>query len=305
LWFFEERPVLAWAAMAAGALTKGPLAIALPLLVLVPHALATGLPLRRLFSWRAVGAFALIALPWFIAVSIRVPAFPYYVVVRETLQRVTTGTFHRTAPFWYFFPIVPVAAFPWIVPALARTRTWRATWRARRAPSAREPLLFASWIIVPLVFFTLNQSKLPQYVLPLMPACVPAGALIRRPRAVIAGYAMVVMAIPLVSGRLLAAVGDDRSAAALARAAAAALGQGNTPAGTTAVLGVLAYPPSLPFYLGRPIAVAAATGLGLTSNYIADYQDRYRDVPGSPLLPEGYWREALARCPVPTVIVAT
>src|SRR5207302_1360598 len=131
------------AAMAAGALTKGPLAIALPLLVLVPHALATGLPLRRLFSWRAVGAFALIALPWFIAVSIRVPAFPYYVVVRETLQRVTTGTFHRTAPFWYFFPIVPVAAFPWIVPALARTRTWRATWRARRAPSAREPLLFA------------------------------------------------------------------------------------------------------------------------------------------------------------------
>src|SRR5204863_220247 len=110
LWFFEERPVLAWAAMAAGALTKGPLAIALPLLVLVPHALATGLPLRRLFSWRAVGAFALIALPWFIAVSIRVPAFPYYVVVRETLQRVTTGTFHRTAPYWYFFPIVPVAA---------------------------------------------------------------------------------------------------------------------------------------------------------------------------------------------------
>src|SRR2546430_6039180 len=160
--------------MAAGALTKGPLAIALPLLVLVPHALATGLPLRRLFSWRAVGAFALIALPWFIAVSIRVPAFPYYVVVRETLQRVTSGTFQRTAPFWYFYPIVPVAAFPWIVPALARRRTWRAPWRARRAPSAGEPLLFASWIIVPLVFFTLNQSKLPQYVLPLMPAFVLA-----------------------------------------------------------------------------------------------------------------------------------
>src|SRR5439155_11860969 len=79
-------------------------------------------------------------------------------------------TFHRTAPFWYYVPIVPVAAFPWIVPALARTRSWRATWLARRAPSAREPLLLASWIIVPLVFFTLNQSKLPQYVLPLMPA---------------------------------------------------------------------------------------------------------------------------------------
>ena len=379
LWLFEERPVLAWAAMAAGALTKGPVAIALPLLVIIPHALATGAPVRRLFSWRAVGAFALIALPWFIAVSIRIPAFPSYVVVRETLQRVATGTFHRTAPFWYYVPIVPVAAFPWIVPALARTRSWRATWLARRAPSAREPLLLASWIIVPLVFFTLNQSKLPQYVLPLMPAfalaavrnlvtppagaagaspgdrsypalatlagaalvaltlwlpapidltpaekaaipptalalgvvlfvsaaCVAAGALVRRPRAAIAGYAMVVMAIPLVSGRLLAAVGDDRSAAGLARATAAALGQGSASANTTAVLGILAYPPSLPFYLGRPIAVATATGIELTSNYIADYHDRYRDVPGSPLLPEGYWREALARCPVPTVFVAT
>src|SRR3989440_10033741 len=174
LWFFEERPVLAWAAMAAGALTKGPLAIALPLLVLVPHALATGLPLRRLFSWRAVGAFALIALPWFIAVSLRVPAFPYYVVVRETLHRVATGTFHRTAPFWHYFPIVPVAAFPWIVPALARTRSWRATWLARPATSAREPLLLASWVIVPPLLFTLHQSKLPQYVLPLMPAFAPA-----------------------------------------------------------------------------------------------------------------------------------
>jgi len=378
LWLFEERLVLAWAAMAVGALTKGPLAIALPLLVMVPYALATGAPVRRLFSWRAAGTFALIALPWVIAVSIRVPAFPYYVVVRETLQRVATGTFHRTAPFWYYIPIVPVAAFPWIVPALARTRGWRATWLARRASHAREPLLFACWILVPLVFFTLNQSKLPQYVLPLMPAfalaavrnmvtppaaagagrvgrsyavlavlvgaalvalthwlpapldltpaekaaipptalalgvvlfvsaaCVVVGALVRRPRAVIVGYAMVVMAIPLVSGRLLAAVGDDRSAAGLARATAAALGQGSSSSATTAVLGVLAYPPSLPFYLGRPVAVATATGVELTSNFIAEYQDRYRDVPGSPLLPEGYWREALARCPVPTVFVAT
>src|SRR2546422_7628111 len=173
---FEGRHIVAWAAMGVGALTKGPIAIVLPLLVVTPYALATEgrAAVRSLFPRRAVGVFALIALPWFIAVSIRVPAFPYYVVVRETLQRVTTGTFHRTAPFWYFFPIVPVAAFPWIVPALARTRTWRATWRARRAPSAPEPLLFASWIIVPLVFFTLNQSKLPQYVLPLMPAFVLA-----------------------------------------------------------------------------------------------------------------------------------
>jgi len=385
LWFFEERPILAWAAMGAGVLTKGPIALAIPLLALIPHALATGTGLRRLFPWRAVGVFALVVLPWFLAVSIRIPEFPYYVLVRETLQRVATGSFHRTAPFWYYLPIVPVAAFPWIVPALggAGARGWQAVWAARRTPEAREPLLLASWVIVPLVLFTLNQSKLPQYVLPLMPAIalaatrnivvsagggaawrvytaiavvagialvaltrwlpapidltpaekvaipptalalgialfasailVAVGAQRRRREVVVAGYALVVITIPLASGRLLAAVGDDRSAAALARATAAALDRvsGTEPGGPGgrggggAVLGILAYPPSLAFYLGRPVAVATPTGVELTSNYIADYQDRYRDVTGSPLLPEGYWREALSRCPLPTVFVTT
>jgi len=31
--------------------------------------------------------------------------------------------------------------------------------------------------------------------------------------------------------------------------------------------------------------------------------ERFRSIPGSPLLPAGYWREALARCPMPTVFL--
>jgi 4-amino-4-deoxy-L-arabinose transferase-like glycosyltransferase len=375
LWLFEDRPVLAWAAMGAGALTKGPVAIVVPLLAMVPHALATGTPLRRLFAWRALGVFAMIALPWFIAVSIRIPEFPRYVFVRETLQRMLTGSFHRSAPVWYYIPVLPVATFPWIVPALARLREWRGTWLARRAAEAREPLLFASWVIVPLVFFTLSRSKLPQYMLPLTPAfalaatrnivnygagvaarvyaavalvlglalvalthwlpapidltpdekaAIPPAAVAlglvllssaalvllgtrrRRPLAAIVGYGGVVIALPFASGHLLAAVGEDRSAATLARATGTALarvsGGGQGPG---AVLGILAYPPSLPFYLGRTVAVATSTGEELTSNYITDFQERYRGVTNSPLLPLGSWREALARCPVPTVFVTT
>src|SRR6266568_962715 len=320
LWFADERPVAAWAAMAAGALTKGPIAVAIPLLALVPHALATARPVRRVFPWRGLALFGAIALPW-------------------------------------------------IVPALARVRHWRVTWDARRDSAASEPLLLACWVIVPLLFLSLNQSKLPQYVLPLIPALalaatrtlvaggshtaarayvgvatiaglalvaltrwLPApitltpaekaaipptavalgivvlcsavfvglGALTRRPRTTIFGYAAVVMAIPFLSGRLLVAVGEDRSSAAVASATAAALERSG---GTGAVLGVLAYAPSLPFYLGRPIAVATETGRELTSNYIADNVERFRSLPGSPLLPAGYWREALARCPMPTVFL--
>src|SRR5881628_3568859 len=69
--FAEQRPVPAWAALAAGALTKGPIAIAIPLLVVIPYTLATEgrTAVRALFPWRAVAVFALLALPWFIAVS--------------------------------------------------------------------------------------------------------------------------------------------------------------------------------------------------------------------------------------------
>lgn len=363
----EERPALAWAAMGLGAITKGPVALALPLLAVLPWALATGRPWRRLISLPALGAFAVTALPWFVAVSLRHPDFPNYVFVRETLQRVTTRSFHRTAPFWYYLPIVLVGAFPWVTPALARLARWRAAWAARRSdPAASDAVLLASWVLVPLVFFSLNQSKLPHYVLPLMPALalaaaralaadagttawrwstgvlaamavalltltrwlpvplaltpaekaaipptvvalgvvllaaaalVAIGARWGRPDLVAGGYAVCVMAIPFAGARLLAAVGDDRSSAPIVQATAAALAGGGD------VLGVAAYPPSLPFYMRRVVPVATATGRELTSNYIADQQAAFRVLPNSPLLPADAWRDVLARCVVPTVFI--
>src|SRR5205807_4734387 len=50
-------------------------------------------------------------------------------------------------------------------------------WLARRENTgAAEPLLLACWVLGPLAFFTFNQSKLPQYVLPLLPALALAAA---------------------------------------------------------------------------------------------------------------------------------
>jgi len=365
--FWDERPILAWAAIGLGALTKGPVAILVPLAAMVPHALLTGRPLRRLFPLLGLAAFGLVAVPWFIAVSARIPEFPHYVFVRETLERVTTTKFHRTAPLWYYLPILPVAAFPWIVPALARVKHWRWTWLARRTnPNAADSILLVCWVLGPLAFFTVNQSKLPQYVLPLMPAfalaaarllvregigvawrsyvslagllgvalisltvwlpapialtsaergaipstalalgiaLVASGALVwlavhrSQPILGATGYALVVMAIPLVSGPLLAAVGDDRSAATLAQVIR------NTQVPGTRVLGIAAFPPSLPFYLRETVDLATATGRELTSNFIADYAETFRAVPGSPLRPAEYWREVLARCTQPTVFI--
>ena len=375
--FWDERPVLAWATIGLGSIIKGPVAILIPLATMLPYALLTGRPLRRLFPLAGLAVCGLVALPWFIAVSLRIPEFPHYVFVRETFERVTTTRFHRTAPLWYYLPILPVAAFPWVVPALARLKDWRWAWLARRVnPHAQEAILLACWVLGPLLFFTLNKSKLPQYMLPLIPAfalaaarlltrapdgrpggidvarrtytaiaavlglalisltlwlpapialtpaeraAIPATALALgvallvsaalvwlagrparpRPALGIMGYALVVMTIPIVSGQLLQAVGEDRSAALLARVIQNS-GEG---ARIPDVLGIAAYPPSLPFYLRRTIPVATATGRELTSNFIADYHEQFRALPGSPLKPADYWREQLARCPAPTVFI--
>ena len=371
--FWDERPVLAWAAIGLGSITKGPLAILVPLITLLPYSLIIRRSIRKLFPIAGIAMFAVIALPWFLAVSSRIPEFPHYVFVRETFERVTTTRFHRTAPVWYYLPIVAFAAFPWIVPALGALRNWRWAWLARRVNArAQESILLACWVLGPLLFFTLNRSKLPQYVLPLMPAFALAAARILtrqaseigggigvgrrayagmaavlglalasltlwlpapisltpaeraaipptalalgiallvsalliwyagrgttpRPALAVMGYALVVMAVPLVSGRLLAAVGEDRSAALLARVIQ------NT--GTSDVLGIAAFPTSLPFYLRHPIPVATAAARELTSTFIADHHEQLRAVAGSPLKPAEYWRGRVADCRSPTVFV--
>ncbi len=379
--FWDERPVLAWAAIGLGSITKGPVAILIPLVTLIPYALLTGRPVRRLFPVAALGVFAVVALPWFLAVSHRIPEFPHYVFVRETFERVTTTRFHRTAPFWYYFPIVPVAAFPWIVPALARCKNWRWAWLARRVnPFAQESIFLTCWVLGPLLFFTLNQSKLPQYMLPLMPpfalaaariltrdatdlgggigvarkayaaiaatfgialalltvwlpvplsltpaerAAIPPTALALgiallvsatmvwyasrapahpRPALAVMGYALTVIVMPIVSGRLLGAVGEDRSAATLARVIQNVRPRAGD-AQEVEVVGVSAFPTSLPFYLRHPIAVATAGAQELTSNFIVDYQDRFRADSTSPLKPADYWRERARTCRTPTVFV--
>ena len=94
--FWEDRPLLAWAAIGVGSITKGPIAILIPLATLVPFVLLTGRPLRRLFPLAGLGLFLIVAVPWFLAVSARIPEFPHYVFVRETFERVTktVGTAH-------------------------------------------------------------------------------------------------------------------------------------------------------------------------------------------------------------------
>lgn len=152
--------ILAWAAIGFGVLTKGPIALILPLIVAIPYAIWRKAG-RAIWPLWGVIALVIIVAPWVWAMTRVLPDFLEYVLVTETAQRVATKALERTGPPWYFLPYLLGGAIPWSIVILFNWREWR-----RRDATIVFLLL---WIAVPLVFFTLSQSKRPQYVLPLMP----------------------------------------------------------------------------------------------------------------------------------------
>jgi 4-amino-4-deoxy-L-arabinose transferase-like glycosyltransferase len=166
----EERAarwsIPAWAAMGLAMITKGPVTFVLVLFVAIPFAWRRK-ALRKLFHPAGLLLFAAVIAPWVWGVSQVVPEFLRYVLVTETAQRMATGALKRTGPPWYFIPYLVGGGLPWSFVALFNWK--RFNWRRPERP---DPALLY-WILaiaIPFLFFSMSQSKRPQYILPLMPA---------------------------------------------------------------------------------------------------------------------------------------
>ncbi|MCZ7652677.1 MAG: glycosyltransferase family 39 protein [Thermoanaerobaculia bacterium] len=180
--------LLMWAGFALAFLVKGPPAL-LPLLaVLAVEWLAPAPGRVRRRCW-PIGLllFAVLALPWFVAVVLRHAGLLAYYLGTEIAERVAGAELDRH-PEWYgwllvYAPTLAVGALPWTATLwravgrlVARARSWRDP-EARRADA---PLLaLAAWIALPLIVFCIARSRLPLYLLPLF---VPLSLLVARER---------------------------------------------------------------------------------------------------------------------------
>lgn len=161
---------LAWVAMGLAVLVKGLIGIVLPGLVLVAYTLAS----RQWSLWGRLriisGAlwFLAVAAPWFVLVTLRNPEFPQFFFIHEHWQRYTSGVHQRGAPAWYFVPQLLLGFLPWLGLAPRMAAAWRAE---PSAGTALRPRLFlALWALAIFLFFSLSNSKLPGYILPVYPA---------------------------------------------------------------------------------------------------------------------------------------
>lgn len=158
---------VAWAGIGLGILTKGPVAILLPLLVALPYGFYRR-GARAVFSALGILITAAIVAPWVWAVSQSLPDFMHYVLYTETISRLTSNELKRDAPPWYFLPYLIGGAFPWIF--LLPFQLRRETMRNTEGKFDHRFVFAALWLLLPFVFFSLSHSKRPQYLVPLMPA---------------------------------------------------------------------------------------------------------------------------------------
>lgn len=161
---------LAWGAMALAVLSKGLIGIVLPGAVLVIYTLIE----RDFALWKrlhlATGAllFLAVAAPWFIAASLANPEFPRFFFLHEHFERFLTKTHGRYEPWWYFVPILAAGVLPWFVTLFhALLRAWRIEDPRQIFRTKRFLLIWAVFIYA---FFSVSDSKLPSYILPIFPA---------------------------------------------------------------------------------------------------------------------------------------
>jgi 4-amino-4-deoxy-L-arabinose transferase-like glycosyltransferase len=212
---------LAGAAAGAAFLTKGPVGVVVPGLVVGGLALIERR--WRAFSPLPIAAAAVacvaIGVPWYIAMTREHgTAYLESFFVGDNLERFATDRFNEPRPLWFYVPIVVAGMLPWS-PYFALWIGDAAAAVRRRTMPAAVVLRIALWATLPLLLFTASIGKQPRYILPMLPplaigvaaALRGAGTLLPdgRPRVLMRACALATGAVIAVLGAVLAALPPD------------------------------------------------------------------------------------------------
>ena len=183
----HQRWFSAWIVLGLAVLAKGPVAVVLSGLTLLLFGLLRqqlGLLWQRLRPLPGLLITALISLPWYVA-ELLVEGQPFWdsFFGYHNLQRFTSVGNDHLQPWWFFLPVMAVAAIPFTAYLLVAF-VQRASRRTEPQHSLQQ--YAACWLLAVFLFFTTAATKLPSYWLPATPAAalLITLALRRRTRAV-------------------------------------------------------------------------------------------------------------------------
>jgi len=167
-----EGPARDWrfamfAATTLGLLLKGPVMLAWAVGGSLCAALVvrSRVPLRWLAWWPGWIFVLAVAGGWFALATRRYPEYPHYAFLEESLERLTTGHFHRQQGLWFVPAVLVLGAFP---------GSLATPWAARVSSQASRVSL--GFLLFAIAFFSLSSSKLVTYLVPVLPMMAWLGA---------------------------------------------------------------------------------------------------------------------------------
>lgn len=155
-----------------GFLMKGPVALVVPAVVLLP--IAWRERRRRRLDLRGIAVAALtaamIGLPWYLAMWLEHGnAYLQSFFVGDNLERFTTERFNDARPVWFYLPVLLGGLMPWSVYLVAFAADALVRARRRTLRLGDQDWRLILWAAMPLLFFTASIGKQPRYILPILP----------------------------------------------------------------------------------------------------------------------------------------
>ena len=180
LWFALDsrangQRLAGWAvlglACGMGFMTKGFLAWLLPVLIALPWMLWQ----KRwkellLYGPVAIAVAIIVSLPWVLAVHGQEPDYWRFFFWHEHIRRFAGDDAQHDAPWWFYLPLLVAFSLPWVgmLPVALKQ-----AWQTRRETGIA---FLGLWLLMPLLFFSLSNGKLPTYILPcLLPLALLLG----------------------------------------------------------------------------------------------------------------------------------
>jgi len=90
-------------------------------------------------------------------------------IIQHHFARFATNKYHHPQAFYFYLTILPLLVLPWTIflgAAFIGARRWH--WWGD-TPRDRMRVFALAWIVLPVALFSISRSKLPAYILPVLP----------------------------------------------------------------------------------------------------------------------------------------
>ncbi len=185
--------LVSWAACGLAVLSKGLIGLVLPGGALVFYSLwqRDWSLWKHLHLGKGLLLFLAITAPWFVAVSLKNPEFASFFFIHEHFARFSSNVHQRQGALWYFVPLLLGGTLPWLAITLKGLFSPDFSWRGGDDKGFSAERFFWVYAVLVFAFFSVSHSKLPPYILPILPV------------------------LAILAGKQLAAQGRDRLSAGI------------------------------------------------------------------------------------------